>query len=512
MKRRPPGRFFLATAAPAQTLRPRFPLSLDSGFHGNAQSQEPSRPRPHGIDQGQRRHRAVDLRGSLQRGDGARRRRPARHARTAAPRDTEDRRADGRRGDAEQPAEGRRARPRAWPRPQGGQGGQAARSDRQRQHGHRGRDLAQGGRRQARARPQRRQPAARPRPRRLERAGADDQHGRRRRRQPELAQGRPARTDPDGGLHPPREDHPLRPRAHPGADRPRARLGGARLLRELPGPVADHARGAVRGGRQAHAGLRPLLDRRRRARLVRPRPRRARLRGQVLHGRGQLGHRRQQHPGLLHPGRDEVPRPRPRRQARAAQRDAAGGERARHVLGLRLADARVDPHADVGDVGPRDPAQLPDDAGLRRAHLPARQRPGRVALLQVPLGAGRGHALGGLGRGRQDQRRRPRLPSPRPLGGDRGGRVSRVGARPAGLHRGGGRPLQLRHPRRHQDRPRGARPGAQGRPHGPRPQPRQLLRRDRAGRVRHDEHDPRHRHQQRSRCCRAATTRTSTPS
>ena len=47
---------------------------------------------------------------------------------------------------------------------------------------------------------------------------------------------------------------------------------------------------------------------------------------------------------------------------------------ARHLLGLRLADARVDPHADVGDVRPRHPAQLPHDAGLRRAHLPARQR------------------------------------------------------------------------------------------------------------------------------------------
>ena len=45
--------------------------------------------------------------------------------------------------------------------------------------------------------------------------------------------------------------------------------------------------------------------------------------------------------------------------------------RARHVLGLRLADAGDHAHADVGDVGPRDPAQLPDDAGLRRAHVPA---------------------------------------------------------------------------------------------------------------------------------------------
>ena len=43
--------------------------------------------------------------------------------------------------------------------------------------------------------------------------------------------------------------------------------------------------------------------------------------------RGQLRPRRQQHPGLLHPGRHQVPRPRPRGQARAAQRDAAGASR-----------------------------------------------------------------------------------------------------------------------------------------------------------------------------------------
>ena len=63
------------------------------------------------------------------------------------------------------------------------------------------------------------------------------------------------------------------------------------------------------------------------------------------------------------------------------------GTGARHVLGLRVADARDHPHADVGDVRSRHPAQLPDDAGLRRAHLPLRQRRRRVALRQVPLDA-----------------------------------------------------------------------------------------------------------------------------
>ena len=36
-------------------------------------------------------------------------------------------------------------------------------------------------------------------------------------------------------------------------------------------------------------------------------------------------------------------------------------------------------HADVGDVRPRDSAQLPHDAGLRRAHVPLRERGRRIA-------------------------------------------------------------------------------------------------------------------------------------
>ena len=64
---------------------------------------------------------------------------------------------------------------------------------------------------------------------------------------------------------------------------------------------------------------------------------------------------------------------------------------------------------------------------------------GRIALRQVPLDADRRHALAGLGRSGQDLGRRSRLPSPRSVGGDRGGRLSRVRAGPADLHRGAGR-------------------------------------------------------------------------
>ena len=214
------------------------------------------------------------------------------------------------------------------------------------------------------------QRSARSRARGCRRPRAHHQPGRAGRRQPELAEGRPARTRAARRFHPAREDHALRSRAHSRAHRARARFRRARLLRVLRTADEDHARVAVLRSRQAHAGVRALLDRGRRARLDRHGARRARLRGEVLHRRRQLGSGRQQHPGVLHPGRDEVSRPHPRREAGAAPRHAAGGERARHVLGFRVADARVRAHADVGDVGPRHPAQLSHDAGLRRAHVP----------------------------------------------------------------------------------------------------------------------------------------------
>ena len=107
----------------------------------------------------------------------------------------------------------------------------------------------------------------------------------------------------------------------------------------------------------------------------------------------------------------------------------------------------IDPHADVGDVGPRHPAQLPHHAGLRRAHLPPGQRAGRVALLQVPLDAAAGHPLAGVGRSGQDLRRRSRLPPARPVGSHRSGQLPRMGTGAAGVHRRAGGRLSLRRAR-----------------------------------------------------------------
>ena len=135
---------------------------------------------------------------------------------------------------------------------------------------------------------------------------------------------------------------------------------------------------------------------------------------------------------------------------------------------------------------------------------------GESHVRQVPLDARSRHALAGLGRGGQDLRRRLRLPSPRSVGGDRGRRLSRMGAGPADLHRGAGRGLHLRRPRRDQDRARRAGADRPGRPDGAEPQSRQLLRRDRAGGVLRRARRARASTSPTIRCSRAASTPTST--
>ena len=137
---------------------------------------------------------------------------------------------------------------------------------------------------------------------------------------------------------------------------------------------------------------------------------------------------------------------------------------------------------------------------------------GTLDVRQVPLEAEARPAVGGVERGGEDQRRRSRLPPPRPVGRHQQRRLPRVGARRAAVRRRVRRLVRLRRPRRHQDHPRGARAGPPGRPAGARPDRRQLLRRDRAGGVLHAERRPRASTSPTTRCCRAATSRTSTPS
>ncbi|MCY1520453.1 hypothetical protein D9M68_552300 [compost metagenome] len=244
----------------------------------------------------------------------------------------------------------------------------------------------------------------------------------------------------------------------------------------------DHG-GAVRRKGQAHARLRALLHGGRRAGLQGHRARRSRLRREVLYRRGQLGSGRQQHAGVLHPGRDEVPGPGARREAGAPSRHAAGRVGARHVLGLRVADAGIHPHAHVAHVGSRHSAQFQNDAGVRRAYVPLRQRRRRIPVGEVPLEPGAGHAFPGVGRGGQGLRGRSRLPSARSLGSHRRGQRPAMGTGRAGLHRGRGGAVQFRRAGRHQDRAGGAGAGGARRQAGAGPQSRQFLRRDGAGRL-----------------------------
>ena len=279
----------------------------------------------------------------------------------------------------------------------------------------------------------------------------DDGPGRPGRRRSEHVEDRRARSGADRGFSLPREDLPLRPRAHSRARRARARLRRARLLRDLRIACRLYTRRHLPARRREDARLRALLDRRRFERLLRPGARRARLRRQILHEGRQLGSRRQQHPGFLHPGCDQVSGHHPCGEARARPCLSAGAVGARQFLGLHQPDAGIDAHDHVGHVRPRHPALLPVHAGLWRAHVPAGQCEGRIHLRQIHLEAEARHAVGGLERGGQDQRRRSGLSSPRPVERDPVRRFPGMGIEPSALRPGVRRQLRLRRSRPDQD-------------------------------------------------------------
>ncbi len=142
-------------------------------------------------------------------------------------------------------------------------------------------------------------------------------------RRSELSENRPARTDLDRGLPLPGKDIPLRPRTDSRTGSACARLCGARLLRELQVAIEVHQGRPVPARRRKDACLRPIFHRRRKQGIGRSRPRRPGLRREALHAGGQLGHRRQQYPGFLHSGRDQVSGPDPRGEGRAGLRLSA---------------------------------------------------------------------------------------------------------------------------------------------------------------------------------------------
>ena len=330
-------------------------------------------------------------------------------------------------------------------------------------------------------------PEGRPRPAGPGRRRADHAERRAHPGQRPLAEGGPAGAGPPRRRLPPaREDHALRPRADPGARGARPRRRSARRLHGQRRRRDRDPRRRPGGEGPGDAGLRAVLHRARLARLGRHGARHPRIRDEVLHEGGHLGPRRQQHPGLLHPGRDQVPRHHPRGQAAPRPGDPAGAVGARHLLGLRHPPHRGHPPHDLEHERPGHPAQLPDDGGLRRPHVPAGQRPAGDVAGQVPLEAAPRRPLPDLGGGADRRGRRPRLPPPRPLRRHRERRLPRVGPRHPGLPRHPGGDLRGHRPARpHQDRAGGARAGAGHRHAGPERQPDQLLRRDRAGGLPH---------------------------
>ena len=129
---------------------------------------------------------------------------------------------------------------------------------------------------------------------------------------------------------------------------------------------------------------------------------------------------------------------------------------------------------------------------------------GESTLRQVPLDAQARHALAGLGRGGQDRRRGPRLPSPRPVGSDRGRRVSRSGSSAFQLfteEQAEGFSFDVLDATKLD--PGGTGAADAGGAHGAQPQPGQLLCRNRAGRVLRRARRAGHRLQQRPAARRA---------
>ena len=91
-------------------------------------------------------------------------------------------------------------------------------------------------------------------------------------------------------------------------------------------------------------------------------------------------------------------------KAGTAQRNSAGCLGARHLLGLHLADAGIDAHDYVGDVGSGDSQKPAHDGRLRRSHFPLHQRARQSAVCKVSLEAAAGFAFRRLGRSAEDLR------------------------------------------------------------------------------------------------------------
>ena len=143
----------------------------------------------------------------------------------------------------------------------------------------------------------------------------------------------------------------------------------------------------LRDGREEDGHVHPLLDGRLVARRPGRGPRPAWLRDEVLHRGRQLGPRGQQHAGLLHPGRHQVPGLHPFAEARPVHEPARAGQRVGFLLPLARSHAPVH----MALWRPRHPGVVPPHGRVQLAHLPVGQHQGRACLGQLPLRDGPRH-------------------------------------------------------------------------------------------------------------------------
>ena len=335
--------------------------------------------------------------------------------------------------------------------------------------------------------------------------------GRRHRQQPA---GRLARPDAARGLPPPREDHALRPRAHP-------RARGARPRRRRP--TAGSSSRVARRHHLRRVPQRHSVRRRRCSCASRPSPARAApptppatcaaSRRSSTRSEGNWDLVGNNIPvffiqdGIKFPDIIHAAKPEPDREIPQAQTAhdtfwdfVSLTPESTHMLMWVMSDRAI----------PRSYRTM-EGFGVHTFRLVNAE--GETTPREVPLEAGGRRPLAGVGGVAEARRHRPRLPPPRPVERDRGRRVPAVGPRRAGHARHRGPDLRGHRPARpDQDRARGAVPGAARRHAHARPQPHQLLRRDRAGRVLHRALRARHRLHRRSAAAGPRCSPTSTPS
>ncbi len=240
--------------------------------------------------------------------------------------------------------------------------------------------------------------------------------GRPGRRQSELHDRGPARTDRRRRLPPVRKDGALQPRAHPRARRPCQGIGRLRHLHLYqPRHGEVHHSQALRIEGQENTAAGALFHGRWRKRFSRFRARPARLLDQVLYRGRELGHGRQQHARLLRARPAEVLRLHSHPEARPGDQP----EIAAHDVGLLVALAGEPAPGHDPDVRPRHARRLSPHERIQLAHLLADQREERALLLQVALQDQAGNQELHRRRGRPDARQGYGPLAARPLHRDR---------------------------------------------------------------------------------------------